>query len=119
MARGAEGPFDALLVLGGGVPPSPDEQLPFVANRCDAALAVRHAHEKAFRGGASNPPNGPAAKLPKVRRITAAAAAAAAVMKDYLLLPSCCSVRLAYPVLLLRLCCPHVLAFYRHALTTS
>lgn len=36
--------FDAIVVLGGGVPLGPREQLPFVANRCDAAAAVRAAH---------------------------------------------------------------------------
>ena len=31
---------DAILVLGGGAPPAPDAQLPFVAARCKAAAAL-------------------------------------------------------------------------------
>ena len=37
--------FDCILVLGGGVPPGPRTQLPFVANRCDAAALVRDCHD--------------------------------------------------------------------------
>ena len=39
-------PFDCIVVLGGGVPLGPREQLPFVANRCDAAAEVFHAHKR-------------------------------------------------------------------------
>ena len=35
--------FDAILVLGGGVPLAPRKQLPFVAARCQAAAAVWRA----------------------------------------------------------------------------
>ena len=35
--------FDAILVLGGGVPPAPRKQLPFVAARCQAAAAIWRA----------------------------------------------------------------------------
>jgi hypothetical protein len=44
LAGGACRPFDAVLVLGGGAPPGPNQQLPFVENRCAAAAAVRAAH---------------------------------------------------------------------------
>jgi len=36
--------FDAVLVLGGGAPSQPRVPPPYVANRCDAAAAVRAAH---------------------------------------------------------------------------
>ena len=35
--------WDAILVLGGGTPPGPREQLPFVRNRCEAADSVYRA----------------------------------------------------------------------------
>ena len=35
--------FDAILVLGGGVPLAPRKQLPFVAARCQAAAAIWRA----------------------------------------------------------------------------
>ena len=37
---------DAILVLGGGAPPAPDAQLPFVAARCKAAAALWKAAAK-------------------------------------------------------------------------
>ena len=37
---------DAILVLGGGAPPAPDAQLPFVAARCKAAAALWKAASK-------------------------------------------------------------------------
>ena len=46
--------FDCILVLGGGVPTGPSTCLPFVANRCDAAVKVRAAH--AACGAATLPP---------------------------------------------------------------
>ena len=33
-------PWDAILVLGGGAPPAPRKQLPFVAARCEAAAEI-------------------------------------------------------------------------------
>ena len=47
---------DAILVLGGGAPPAPDAQLPFVAARCKAAAALWKA----------------AAKKPKILTLSAA-----------------------------------------------
>lgn len=41
--------YDAILILGGGAPPSPREQLPFVIARCQAAAAVRAAHPEGKR----------------------------------------------------------------------
>ena len=47
--------YDCILVLGGGVPLGPSTCLPFVANRCDAAVKIRAAH--ATRGdGTEQPP---------------------------------------------------------------
>ena len=43
--RAGRAQFDCIVVLGGGVPPGPRTQLPFVANRCDAAVCVRAAHD--------------------------------------------------------------------------
>jgi len=47
LQSGAEGGFDCIVVLGGGVPLGPSTQLPFVANRCAAAVDVRSAHHGA------------------------------------------------------------------------